>query len=161
MCYSYSLNHLPFHGRRQSVLTLLLTLSLFGIDISAQTAFKEASPYLPSELPVYADSVKKPLFDRSLGQQIAFFEDLEIYVASHLTYPETAWDYSIEGTVTLLLVISPEGKITKTKVMDSPGYGCAEAALELVRNMPLWTPASNYGVSVESKQILQLNFKLR
>lgn len=105
--------------------------------------------------------VKKPTFDRSLGQQTAYFENFETYTTAHLTYPEIAQEHNIEGTVSILIEISPEGIITKSKIVDSLGFGCDEAALKLVANMPKWTPAMNYGVPVKSKQLLQFNFSLR
>ena len=67
----------------------------------------------------------------------------------------------MEGRVSILVEISATGKISSKKVMHSLGYGCDEAALTLIGNMPNWTPASNYGVPVRSKKILELSFRLR
>lgn len=40
-------------------------------------------------------SEKRANYDLSLGQQPAHFEDLETFVAGHLSYPEAAWEYSM------------------------------------------------------------------
>ncbi|MEL7121117.1 MAG: energy transducer TonB, partial [Bacteroidota bacterium] len=107
------------------------------------------------------DRSKKVSLDFSKGQKIAHFKNLDAYVAKHLIYPEMAKKLNIEGIVTLQVEISPKGKITDSKIVDALGYGCDEAALELVKKMPLWTPASNYGVPVKTNRLLQFNFSLK
>lgn len=75
-------------------------------------------------------------------------------------YPDLARSYTIEGTVKILVVISSQGKVTQAKLVDGLGFGCDEAALKLVSNMPNWKPASNYGVPVQTKKMLEFDFKL-
>lgn len=99
-------------------------------------------------------------FDYSAGQQTARFDNLEAYVAAYLNYPAQAEANYIEGTVKVLAVISPEGKVLKADVVESLGYGCDEAALKMVINMPNWTPAMNYGIPVKGKRMLEIDFRL-
>jgi TonB family protein len=96
-----------------------------------------------------------------LGLQEASFTGLETFVAEHLQYPELAKKNAIEGTVHVLVVISPDGKVTNPKVVSSLGFGCDEAALELINKMPRWNPASNYGIRVQDKHLLEFQFKLQ
>jgi len=144
------------------VLTLALAIFISFPFLQAQEVAALKTGYLPNAKTTTKNTeAKKTTFDLSLGQQTAHFENLETYVADHLTYPEMAQKYAIEGTVTVLVTISPQGKITETKVVEGLGHGCDEMALQLVQDMPKWTPASNYGVPVTSKQLLQFNFSLR
>jgi TonB family protein len=144
---------------RFSFLTSVLCLSTL-ITASAQQGNDlkaEVSPSAEQKTPIY----EQPQFDPSAGRQESSFEDLSAYIDSHLTYPDLALRHSIEGKVSILVEISATGKISSKKVVHSMGYGCDEAALALIDNMPAWTPASNYGVPVRSKKIIELNFRLR
>jgi TonB family protein len=95
------------------------------------------------------------------GFQQATFNDFTEYVTKHLEYPETARENAIEGTVKVKVTISPAGEVIAAKVLQPLGFGCDEAALKLVHNMPRWKPASNYGVPVTGKGILTFNFSLQ
>ena len=99
-------------------------------------------------------------FDLSAGQQTARFDDLESYVAEHLSYPEIAEENCMEGTVKVLLVISPEGKVMKAEVLQSLNSICDKAALDMLRKMPNWKPAMNYGIPVKGKAKVEVLFRL-
>jgi len=99
--------------------------------------------------------------DFTKGQTQAQFKDLQQYVATNLKYPKLAKKNSVEGVVNVLVQVSKNGEITDAKVIKSLGFGCNEAALDLVRNMPAWIPASNAGVFVKSKQVIEINFRLQ
>ncbi len=141
-----------------AVCTLLC--SLFAINplqaqritnLTANTPEKQAG--IPNNTPV------KP--DLAAGQQLPSFEGLEEYVATHLFYPELAQRNRLEGTVKVLLSISPEGDVLEAQLLESIGLGCDEATLQMVRNMPRWAPARNYGIPVKGKKILDIVFYMR
>jgi TonB family protein len=96
-----------------------------------------------------------------LGLQKASFTNLHTYVKDHLQYPDLARKNAVEGTVKILVVISADGSVAQTKVINSLGFGCDEAALEVINNMPRWTPASNYGIAAKDKRLLEFQFSLR
>lgn len=104
---------------------------------------------------------KNYLFDVNAGQQSPSFKGFEAYVSAHLVYPELARKNSIEGRVEVLITISDEGKILEAKIVKSLGFGCDEAALAVVRDMPDWTSAMNYGIPVKGKNIVGFDFRLR
>lgn len=95
------------------------------------------------------------------GLRQATFEGLTEYVANNLEYPETARENALEGIVKVKVTIAPTGEVVDAVVVQSLGFGCDEAALKLVRNMPRWQPASNYGVPAAGKGILVFNFNLQ
>jgi TonB family protein len=119
---------------------------------------QETSPLLA----VTAPKSTTPKAKRPTGASSrASFDNLGNYIHKHLKYPELASYHSIEGTVRILVLISPEGKITKAEVVKSLGFGCDEAALAVVNQMPQWSPATRYGINVADKRMLEFNFRLR
>jgi len=125
---------------------------------------QESEPLLAVSNPTLEATSKRkasPSIDFTKGQTQAQFKNLQNYVANNIKYPEIAQKNSLEGSVSVLVHISEQGKITDAKVIQSLGLGCDEAALDLVSNMPTWTPASNAGVFVKSKQVIEINFRLQ
>ncbi len=115
------------------------------------------------DLPIENKISDRPIyrFELSAGQQNARFDDLDAYVAKHLTYTDQARINCTEGAVKVLVVISPEGKVLEASVLKSPGKDLDAAVLDMVRKMPDWTPAMNYGIPVKGKAILEVAFSLR
>ncbi len=58
-------------------------------------------------------------------------------------------------------VVEKNGKITDTKVKQSIGHGCDEAAREVIAGMPDWSPGKQGGKSVRVKFAVPINFKLQ
>lgn len=58
-------------------------------------------------------------FDINDGQHQASFDGLREYVAAHLTCPALARENVIEGTMIILAVFSPEGKVMEATVVES------------------------------------------
>ena len=87
-------------------------------------------------------------------------ETFKNYLLENLRYPEEALKNKIEGRVILNLSISVIGEILDIEVKRSLGYGCDEEAVRLVREGPIWNPASSDGTSVKTKVRVRVNFKL-
>ena len=115
----------------------------------------------PTSLSNAENDKKNYLFDINAGQQSPSFKGFDAYVSAHLVYPELARKNGIEGRVEVLVTISDEGKILEAKIVKSLGFGCDEAALAVVRDMPDWTSAMNYGIPVKGKNIVGFDFRLR
>jgi TonB family protein len=69
------------------------------------------------------------------------FKPLDDYLRRSLQYPAAALENGIEGPVELDFLIAPDGQPTDFKVLRSPGYGCSEEAIRLLREGPKWGPA--------------------
>lgn len=104
---------------------------------------------------------KNYIYDVSAGQVPPQFEQLDVYMAAHLKYPELARENNLEGTVMVLTTISATGKVIEAEIIKSLGDVIDQTALNLVNNMPDWTPGMNYGIPVKSKKILELRFSLQ
>ncbi|WP_026232175.1 energy transducer TonB [Neolewinella persica] len=82
-------------------------------------------------------------------------------ISDGLTYPELAWENSIEGTVVLRLTIAADGAISNVDVLRSLGFGCDEAVLEQVGKLPPFKPGLIYGQGTESTFDVPVWFRLR
>ena len=69
------------------------------------------------------------------------FKQFEDYLRRSLQYPPAALENGIAGPVELDFLIAPDGQPTDFKVLRSPGYGCSEEAIRLLREGPKWSPA--------------------
>ena len=89
---------------------------------------------------------------------------LEGYIQKNLVYPETAWENKIEGIVVVEFVVSATGVITTPKIVKDIGYGCGEAALEVVKSMnhmkEKWVPGKQRGENVAIEYIVPVEFNL-
>ena len=81
------------------------------------------------------------------------------YIRRNLEYPEEAQLYGIKGTVIVAFKISSDGSISDTAIKNNGlGYGCNEAALDLVLSMPNWIPAKQDGKPISVYYELQVEF---
>jgi len=74
-------------------------------------------------------------------------------------YPTVANRRGRTGRVLLRLSITETGQLTRVEVLDDPGHGFAEAALEAVRQSS-FVPAHHNGKPIAVRTILPIRFKL-
>ncbi len=82
------------------------------------------------------------------------------YLENNLSYPESARENNIEGTVVLELNISTSGSIDSMAVKKSLGYGCDEEAIRLVNEGPSWEPAKRGNTPTVDKVRVKVKFRL-
>lgn len=82
------------------------------------------------------------------------------YFDSALRYPVPVVE-SAERIVTVAFVIDDTGKATKITIENSMGDQFDEEALRLIKNMPLWHPATYGGKPIESKVSLPITFSVQ
>lgn len=75
-------------------------------------------------------------------------------------YPFIARRLGKEGRVLLRLTIDEKGNLLNVEVIEDPGYGFAEAAVEAVKKST-FKPAMQDGRPVMSKALLPIRFLLR
>jgi TonB family protein len=78
-------------------------------------------------------------------------------IYDNLLYPEHALRYGLQGTVTIIATINPDGNVTRTQVLKGLGYGCDEAAQEALRKTR-FTPGRQHGVPAETNATINLAF---
>jgi len=87
---------------------------------------------------------------------------LVAYLMENLKYPESARDSAIEGIVYVSFVVERDGSISNVAV-DSRWRThpiLEAAAIEVVRKMPVWTPAQQRGKVVRAQFVLPVHFML-
>lgn len=150
---------------RSTFLILAVSFSLWPplsqgqnlVDLTTLSKGKETHSCSMAHRCCAQDSLK---IDLSAGQHPPEFADWEVYLQDKVVYPQLAREYAIEGTVSVMVYVSEKGEVDKARILKGLGFGCDEAALKLVYDMPRWTPASNYGIPVKGKKILDITFKL-
>jgi len=75
------------------------------------------------------------------------------------TYPELARRARIEGTVLIRAVVNPAGEVVDVRLVNGPGMGCSEAALDAVRSWR-YEPATLNGRHVAVQLEIRVTFRL-
>ena len=83
------------------------------------------------------------------------------YLQSAVKDPALAQDNSVEGTVVVAFHGEADGSVTKPVIVKPLGFGCDEAALKAIADMPAWTPAIREGKPVATRVQTAINFSLR
>ena len=89
-------------------------------------------------------------------------EGLSDYINKNLTYPQTAIDNGITGTIHISFVVDEHGKVLNPQVMDSKNLSndLNEETLKMFNNMPLWKPGLVKGKNVKTRLELPVSFQL-
>lgn len=86
------------------------------------------------------------------------------YLFRHLIYPEEAKIKKIEGQVVVQFVIEKDGSISEIKVVRDIGFGCGQAAVDVVESWnqmtEKWRPGYQRGRPVVVLYTLPVKFKL-
>ena len=88
-------------------------------------------------------------------------EKLVRFISNYLQYPESAREQGIEGTVYVSFVVEASGLVGDVQLLKDIGYGCGEAAMQLIREMPRWEPAMDGGKPVSVRLNLPIQFRLK
>lgn len=108
----------------------------------------------------------------SLGKQYAYKEieenakpvnGMEFFymnIGRNIKYPSQARRKGIEGKVFVQFLVEKDGTLTNVETIKGIGGGCDEAAEEVIRLSPPWTPGRQRGMVVRQKMVLPINFKL-
>jgi TonB family protein len=124
-----------------AVALILSSCALFGRRASEDGSTKSTqnvNEFIPAEV--------EPKFDQ---------EELQ----SYLIYPEEARKNKIEGKVTIQIYIDKEGKIRKTRIVQSDNPLLAEAAINAL-TQTTFTPALQQGKPVGVWMTIPLTFSL-
>jgi len=60
---------------------------------------------------------------------------LDKYIDKNIVYPEEAINNKVEGTVIIEFVVTEEGLVTDAKVKKDIGFGCGQAAIDVIESM--------------------------
>lgn len=83
------------------------------------------------------------------------------YIAKNLKYPEMAKENGVEGVVTVMFTVKPDGSIGNIKIKRMVDPDLEQESIRLVKTMPKWTPATDdAGNAVESTAEVSIPFTL-
>lgn len=85
---------------------------------------------------------------------------LFMFICMNLSYPDQARDNRLEGVVWVRFVVEKDGTISNVMLLRDIGGGCGQAAVEMVKSMPRWKPATQSGKPVNCEFILPVKFQL-
>ena len=85
---------------------------------------------------------------------------LFMFICMNLSYPAQARDNGLAGVVMVRFVVKKDGTIGNVKLLRDIGGGCGQAAVEMVKSMPRWKPATQSGKPVNCEFILPVKFQL-
>ncbi len=81
----------------------------------------------------------------------------KVFVQDNLKYPAK---FKAAGIVHVSILIDEDGNIIEQKVVKDIGGGAANAALDVVKAMPKWSPGSQNGNPVKVRMVIPVKFVL-
>ncbi|MDD2344743.1 MAG: TonB family protein [Bacteroidales bacterium] len=81
-------------------------------------------------------------------------DSMMAYIWNHLKYPKEAQNEGISGEVQIRFDVNFDGKVLNFKKLSNIGYGLEDELIRIVREMPLWIPATINGVKIRQQFIL-------
>jgi len=134
-----------------------LLLQLFAISFG----FSQSEIARNSKAIVSSHNTSNPISATMMAPSFVGGNDaLTAYMRTNLQYPKTAKKIGIEGTVIVECYIKENGMIENVKVAKSAHALLDEEAIRLVKNMPLWNPATQNGNPTRVKYQLPVTFNL-
>ncbi|MBI2968644.1 MAG: TonB family protein [Bacteroidetes bacterium] len=87
--------------------------------------------------------------------------DILEYLANNISYPYEAKKQGIWGMVFISFVVNTIGEVEDIHVIKSIGGGCDEECLRVVKLIPRWSPALQYGFPQKVQFKLPVRFTLK
>ena len=124
------------------------------------------SPFLINQNEAYSIVMRKKSGDKvyssveKMPEYPGGMKYFKRYIDRNLKYPEEAKKNKIEGVVVMQFVVEKNGDITNPRVVRRLEASLDSVAMNLVKGMPRWTPASDHGVKVRCKYSVPIAFKI-
>ena len=124
-----------------SILLLLLSVAHYKVAAQSDSSLYKSKYYCPAMFKGGDDS-------------------MHTFIARNLKYPHVARENNIEGRVMVRCTLSGQGIISNPVIKRSLERNCDSAALEVVRKMPPWIPATYRSSPIPSQQIIVVQYYL-
>jgi len=117
-------------------------------------ASKTSSSMKPDKNGVYEMTEVRPAFPGG-------HEALVNYINDHIEYPQSAIDNNVEGTVDVQFVVDENGSVSHAKVIGNKSQTDLDnEAVQVVSNMPKWSPGKVKGKNVKTRMVLPITYKM-
>ena len=128
--------------------------SSFNITLKTRIYTTETDAEMSSESAV----LKAEVMPKFMGGDLNKFRN---WVQMHIKYPKVAQEQVIQGRVIAEFIIEKDGKLTFSKIMESPHESLSAEVEGAIRLSPNWTPGANGGKPVRVKMHIPVNFAIR
>lgn len=91
------------------------------------------------------------------GGDVSIFRD---WVQQHMTYPASAVEMGIEGTVNVQFVVNTKGGVEGVKILRSLDPAIDQEVTKTILSSPKWVPGKQSGKSVKQSFSIPIKFKL-
>lgn len=88
------------------------------------------------------------------------YYELFQYFKDHIQFPAAAKQARKEGVVEVTFWVRENGLVDDVRLISGFDVDCNEAALECVKSMPRWRPATKMGYAFETQVKVPVRFKL-
>lgn len=88
------------------------------------------------------------------------FEELVKFIGKNIKYPEKAISDSIQGSVFLTFIVKSTGEVTDHEIKKGLSPEIDLECLQMLNNMPNWTPAILDNKPIDYRVIFPITFKL-
>ena len=78
------------------------------------------------------------------------------FIVNNFNYPEYSIENNEQGTIIVQFIISKDGKIKDTKIVQSISKLLDYEALRIINKMPKWKPGEQLGEKVEVRYTLPI-----
>lgn len=141
--------------RQQAIQYMMGKLREVGYPCGIQTSeFEVSSQSLSVEEQIFTIVDQMPEFPGGRRPMMN-------YINRTIKYPRSAMDAGIEGTVYISFVVQTDGSIRNAAVIRGFDPACDAAALQMVNNMPRWTPGRQRNTVVPVQYNLPVKFELK
>ncbi len=81
-------------------------------------------------------------------------DSMMVFIWNHLVYPEDARINGVSGDVQISFDVNFDGKIINFNKLTNLGYGLEDELIRVVKQMPLWIPATINNVKIRQQFVL-------
>lgn len=135
-------------------LSLILVMSAVPMAIYSQTDEDSKSTNQSSGNAFQTSDVTPPKFIGGDAKMFAFLDSV-------LVVPQSALDANISGRVIVRFFVDKDGNIKSPSVQQGLTPECNAAAIEAVKQMPAWQPATQNGKNVTGFASVPVAFKTK
>ena len=82
------------------------------------------------------------------------------YLERTLTYPESAQENGVSGTIKVSFIVDKEGNISEVQAINPSDASLGEEAERIIKKGPKWKPAEQNGRKVISRHVQSITFQL-
>lgn len=93
-------------------------------------------------------------------KRACFNDKIQLHISKNFRYPSEAQKAGIQGRVSVIFRISPEGIVENIKT-KGPDASLENEVVRIIKRLPVMTPGKNKGVSVNVPFSIPVNFKLQ